>query len=311
MPKWLRVLLALCGAVLLVYGGVQVAKHARPKKKSALPSAPAKLEIIKSGATVVLEKTGDAWRMKQPVDAPADVEAVGALLKSLADLEMEQRLSQRPESHAQYEVTEASGIAVKVFEAGKADPAVSLIFGKMAPDFLHVYARRAASPDVYLALGPRRFDIDKPADQWRDRRIYVLAPDETVNSVKIEKKSGPLELVKSSDAWTLNGQPASANVASHTVSMFSPLMAGQFMDQAPAQDLGKLKLDKPAQKVFVSTTKNRTIEIHLGGQDPASHRFPARLAGSDVLFWIPSYVVDSLSQAAASTPAPAAHSHPH
>jgi hypothetical protein len=242
---------------------------------------------------VVLEKTDAAWRLRAPLDFPADTGAVQSLLASLQSLSVGETLTQRPESHELYQVDDPSGVRVKVWDKGNDAPA-DWIFGKAAPDNSHVYLRVPGKPEVYLASGLHPEDLKRPLTQWRERRILRLEAEE--NIVKVEVKQGKASFVvqKSSDAWTVDGKPADSDKTQRFVDALHAANAQDFIDPPESSDLKKFGLDPPAALFLVTTTSGKTLELRAG--KPAdSQQIPVQRAGEPVLFWLPEHTWNEIN----------------
>ncbi len=289
LPAWMRTLLGLLAALLAVFLVTRIPKPAAKKDVPSFPESPVKLEIAGPASRVLLEKREKGWRMKEPVDFPADEEAVRAFVSSLSALSFGETLTQRPETHAQYQVDEASAVSVRAWAAGAQDP-VALLFGKGAPDFTHVYVRVPGKNEVYLAQGLRRYELEKPVRDWRDRRIASWQADDAVVRLTVEKGRGAYVLQKDSDTWTLGGRAADKDKMDRLLSELRALSAEDFIDPPQSSDLKSYGLNTPALKVTVETASGKKIELRFGKKDAAQDRYPLQRDGEPVLFWVPAYV---------------------
>ncbi len=293
MPKWMKALLGLSFVLFLIWLAAQWWK--RPPKAQALvlPEPVVKFEIQKSSTTLVLEKTGESWQIKEPTYA-ADPEAVSGVLTALKGIVLGESLTNRVESHGTYEVTEANGVVVKVY--GEKGNSVALVLGKMAKDFTHLYLRQAPRPEVYLVGGLRREDFEKTPQQWRNAKILNLAPGEEISRLQITEGKKFLDLVKSSDSWTVNQSTGNGQKIDFLALQFKDLKATDFVDPPASLDLKSWGLMPASGKVVVSTNKNNGFELQLGKTEP--NRRLMRLVGSDTLYWVSSYSLESLPKTA-------------
>jgi len=314
VPKWLKLLIAVCAGLVVLWGVSRLPR----KAKSALtvPAKPVKIEIERkegapasglapsrdlpssqAGGTVVLEKTGDQWNIARPLPFPADRDGARFIVDGLVAFAVGERLSDRADSHGVYGVDDSSGVTVRVHGEGEKDP-VSLVFGKMAPDETHLYVRPAGKNDVYLASGLRRTDLDKPADQWRDRRLLRLGEGESITRLTVTRGKSTIDFVKTSDTWKVNGWPADNNKADNVMLQLRNFYAEGFIDPPEAVDLKKWGLDKPALSFSIVTSSQTQAEFRVGAKDGALARRPAQRAGQDILYWAPEHLVTSLPTAA-------------
>ena len=158
-------------------------------------NAVAAIQLEDRQDSVTLVKAGDGWVVENAHNYPARGEAVRALLLALADLEIVEAKTERPEMFARLEVEpldaeKARSRRITVMdEAGKV--LAELIVGKKRygqggqPD-AH-YVRRPDGAQAFLAesrLEPRVDPID-----WLDRRIADVARDR-VKQVIIDHPGG-------------------------------------------------------------------------------------------------------------------------
>lgn len=292
----MRALLGVLAALLAVFVVMRIPRPTSKKDLPSFPESPVKLEIAGPGSRVLLEKQGDSWRVKEPVDFPADEEAVKAFAASLRSLAFGEALTQRPESHAQYQVDEAGAAAVRAWAAGGQEP-VALLFGKGAPDFTHVYVRAPGKNEVYLAQGVRRYELEKPVRDWRDRRIASWQADDAVVRLNVEKGRAAYVLQKDSDTWTVEGRAADNDKADRLLSELRALSAEDFIDPPASSDLKAYGLNAPSLRVIVETASGKRIELRFGKKNPDQDRYPLQRDQEPVLFWVPAYAWDAFPAA--------------
>jgi hypothetical protein len=172
------------------------------------------------------------------------------------------------------------------------------LFGKMAPDFAHIYMRLPPSPAVHLAAGMRRADLDRPVQQWRDRRLVVLGPSEEIDAVRSSAPTGAFELRKSSDGWLADGRAADRVKADTLVTRFQNFGADDFIDPPASLDLAKWGLVKPSRVISLVTSKGRTVDLRFGADDASARRTPVQRGAEDVLFWVPDYAFEDFPKSA-------------
>jgi hypothetical protein len=174
VPKWIR---GLAVAALLVAVVVTLSRWPRPHQRPPTPAPPrdlARVEIRRPEGAVRLEKTGETWFVASPVRAPAGEGLVTAVASALNELTLEAVLSERPESHALFEVNEASGTLLRVWDVGAGVPTEWWV-GRTAPDTTRAYLRKPGDNRVYLARGlRRRFSLTGKPNRWREGRLLPL-----------------------------------------------------------------------------------------------------------------------------------------
>lgn len=261
MPKWMRGLLALLAVLVAAYLLVRLLPALDRRPPLGLPTSPARLQIAGSAGAVTLEKSGELWNLTAPLHAPADQEAVVQFLASLKSLDLGAVLTERAETHSAYDVDDFKGAKISVFGEGRS---LEIIAGKEARDRLHTYVRLPPRPEVYLASGLRRADLDRALPQWRDRRVLPLAAGHEIQSVQVTRDKTSFFLAKSSDGWTVDGRPADFSKTQHFLSSLRTLSARDFVDPPDSQDLKKYGLDRPIQTMKVRSSAGEEFNVKAG-----------------------------------------------
>src|ERR1019366_6859501 len=129
-----------------------------------------------------------------------------------------------------YDVTAASGIAIHLQDA-KGSTLAAGLFGKQAPDMVHIYFRYPDKPNVYLGRGVMRGDLGHAeVNYWRDRHLLDI-PEMKIQSVRIEGKGFSTEVVKTStDSWSVNGKAVDPGLADALVGVLAHSQVDEFVD---------------------------------------------------------------------------------
>lgn len=284
MPKWLRGLAVLLGVLALIYAFTQIP---RPEEKSPLPVVPERLEklvIARPPFTVAFEYANDHWRLRQPLDFPADEGAVASFLAGLRGMTDGDLLTRRAESHGLYDVTDGAGVRVSLWGPGDKEP-LEWILGKTSADGNHAYVRLPKSDAVYRVGGLTRDGVELNLNAWREKRL-LTASSEDIVEVKAEPRGGAFALIKDSDAWTVNGRPASTEKVGPFLEALRDLMADDFIDPplAPAQ-----APRSPALRLTVRYQSGRTETLRVGPENPKTKRVIVQRDDCDSLFSLPAF----------------------
>lgn len=262
MPRWLKSLLGVLVGLGAVYAFLL---RPTPQKEALLPKAPdpvIKFVLEERGTKLVFEKAEERWFLKEPVNALADPTLVDEFINGLKTLEGKEVLSRRPESHAQYVLTDAEGLRVSVWADPQASPTV-WIFGKNATDYVSFYARVPGQNAVVRAEGMNRPSLENGAFPWRERRAVILAPAETLVSVRVQRGKSTMELKKSTEGWTVDGRPGDNQKIQAAVEYLQSASAVDFIDPPESLNLGKFGLDAPSFVFTVTSSAGRqgTIKV--------------------------------------------------
>ncbi len=181
MNRLLRVLVAVA-CVLLVLGMVGayrlVPRQKTPFKKAEDRAQRVVVEAPATGQRVELVKKADIWNVATSSGfVPAEYVRVKALLSSLSDVVLEDVISDSAVQASRFEVNKESATHVTLWGSAS-NPLSEGYFGKQAPDYTHLYFRFTDKPDVYLASGLFRGELN---------------PGKTEDWKKVEISSSPLQ----------------------------------------------------------------------------------------------------------------------
>jgi len=243
--------------------------------------------------TVQLSKETGSWQVQLAAGgtAPAEDSEVRQLLSALKEVQLEDEISDRADRASEFQVDEVSGtrITLKDVKGGLLGDG---IFGKQAPDAMHLYLRFPDQPNVYLARGlfPEELGKADPND-WR-RKELVNLPETRVQSIHIESNGVETNFVRvSTDAWTMNGKPADMAALNAVIGNLSHLKADGFIDLAayPGLTYESLKLAR-----VVVRSPETSVELHIGIMDARTKRYPVSIGKDAGLAWLSQPTVDSI-----------------
>jgi hypothetical protein len=165
-------------AVLLVLPGQRHAGQADLPVISAIdPAAVTRIELVKAGQTTVIEREGERWFLRQPLQAEADGSSLRNLVQSFAkDVPIDLRIDEG--NLEDYLLDDSNNIGFELFTGG-AEPAISMVLGKDLPGGSTVL-RLPGSDAVYRARLGGRHRYDREATDWRNRLLLDMDPAEVV-----------------------------------------------------------------------------------------------------------------------------------
>jgi Domain of unknown function (DUF4340) len=235
----------------------------------------ASVEVRQGDTTVVLERKGGSWGVKTRDNYPADPAKVRALLVSLAEADLVEGKTRRPDRYGVLELEDPADKGAKSrllkLIGEKGNVVGEAVIGKKRPDVLGTgkggtYVRKPGDPQTWLANA----DIDAPlaAKDWL--KTSVLSIDASKISrvsieiageapLQVEREAAPL--AKDKDA---KDEPPPAAAAKLRLVGFPP--DGKKLKDASAADsiaraFGSIelddvrKLDAPPGGAGVSTVK--------------------------------------------------------
>jgi hypothetical protein len=248
-----------------------------------------------SGDQTKLEKTGDTWTIVAPVKAIADTTEVSGMASSLASLEIQRVVDEKPADYAQYGlVTPRIEIG---FTTGTGSAEQRLQIGSKTPTGGDMYARLAGQDRVFLVPAYLDTTFDKKTFDLRDKAILKFTRA-NVDAIDISSDEKSVKLAKAGGNWRLVS-PWPARAEFGTVEgligrLESGRMAAIVTDQV--EDPAKYGLDKPAATVeVVAGSSKATLEI---GKAAEGDKVYARDASRPVVFTIDKSLVDDVDKPA-------------
>jgi Domain of unknown function (DUF4340) len=252
------------------------------------------LKIELTNQIYTLERSGDQWQIKQPLDVRANYSTVSSILDELEFAERNRVITDK----------ELSGLTLKDF--GLEIPRVRLtlqnkkrsivlLIGNETPTKDEVYAQLQGKKDVLVAPKSIYERVDRTLDDLRDRTVIDFQP---ASATRIEIKSADrvIELAKSATStnteprWSLT-RPLAARADPRKVNELladlSGLRVTDFVSESP-RDIPIYQLDEPEREVTVWTGESGgTLQIgRASTNDPG--KVYAKLKTADSIYTVPS-----------------------
>lgn len=192
------------------------------------------IAITRSEGRIVLKREGNAWRLIEPVQATADDIEVTSLLHTLLEAKEERRIDDAPTNLADYGLDYPSIQLGLTLKSGKTSP--TLLLGDLNPNGRSVYAKRPDQPAVFLATVVVRLRTDKKPDDFRNKTLLVLEPNQ-VTRVEITIKGQPISLSQAEEkGWEISGPikaRADAAVIGQMLWKIKDARVNTFVDSGP------------------------------------------------------------------------------
>lgn len=284
LPRWIRGLAVLLPTLAAIYGVLRIP---RPGDKPAFPEVPEKVErwsLTEGARRVDFEYVGDRWMIREPIAFPADEGAVVSALAALRNLTPEHLATRRAETHGVYRVGDGEGLWLRVWGPGDSEPR-AWILGKESADGVHVFVRHPSSSEVYLASGFSRDGVEPSTAAWRDKRVLPLPAGDDIVALSAEGGRTPFLLVKTSDAWSVNGRPASSEKVQELLNALRYLATESFID--PPDAAARRPALARALRVQVRLASGATHSLRLGATEEKGRVLIER-EGLATLFLVPA-----------------------
>ena len=166
------------------------------------PENVVRLTLRRSGHTIIAEKYGDEWTIKEPVNAPAEQGTVEQIVKTLADLKYERDLGPQAdldqfglvEPEAEVDIDDAQGRIA------------GLLLGGSTPVGDNLYIKKSDEDLIFTTKNLARTSINKTLFELRDKTVFNFeAPD--VMALTVSRNGHTLSFTKDPDGdWVLRQQ---------------------------------------------------------------------------------------------------------
>jgi len=238
--------LIVATAVLLVLAGVLYwSEHHKPKDTTASSTTtPAILKIDPATVTnvtvkqkgappVTLARTGsDQWKITAPAAYPADSSTVSSMLSSLAPLNSDSVVEDKPSNLAEYGLSDPS---LEVDLTGKDNRTDRLLFGDDAPTGGGVYVQLAGNPRVFTAGSFAKTSLNKSLGDLRDKRLLPI-DSASISSIDLNRKSQNITFARIQKGWQIE-QPESYRTDNYQVDdLLSQLTGARWDPSVSAED---------------------------------------------------------------------------
>jgi len=270
--------------------------EAREKVFAVEAAAIERLDITaSSGEETKLEKQDDTWRIVSPADAAADASAVSDVTGTLASLEVQRVVDEKPADYAEY------GLApprLTVAFAGADGAEKRLQIGGKTPTGGDMYARLAGQDRVFLVPAYLDASLDKKPFDLRDKSVLKFTRND-VDAVAIDRDGRSIWLEKSGADWRLKS-PLDARAEYGAVEGVIGRIESGRMSAITAEggdlDLQAYGLDEPATTITVGAgSASATLAIGKAADDGKVY---ARDLSRRLVFTIDKGIADELDKTA-------------
>jgi hypothetical protein len=256
---------------------------------------------------VVLEKSGTAWKVFDPMAAdkklPVDEGQIKSALDAIGEFATGDLIANKKEKHADLEIDDAKGHVVKIYAKG--DKVLDLVFGRPAKGGGST-VRLAGSDDVYVAKGRLGSTLKKEIGAWRKKALFDLkagditrvaitaADGSKLTFVSVAPPQPPPDAgpVAPKVEWSLvepAALPASFRLdkaqLSRPASTIATLRAQDFADGASDAMAG---FDVPHAIIEATAADGKKIALHIGQEDDKK-RVHAKVDGDPQVYLLASY----------------------
>lgn len=252
------------------------------------------LKIELTNRVFLLEKTGELWQVKQPLDVRANAGAVDSILDELEFAERNRTITDKE--------LKGTDLAEFGFETPRAHAtlqtkkgAIEVLVGNETPTKDALYVRVQSQKNVLVAPKTIYERIDRKLDDLRDRVVMDFLP---ASATRIEIKSADRVIELAKTAATTNTETrwmltrplavrADSRKASELLADLNELRVQDFVSEDP-KDLHTYQLDEPEHEITVWTGESgKTLTLGRALTNDATKVY-AKLKGADSIFTVPA-----------------------
>ncbi len=213
------------------------------------------------GKRVVLERSGAAWRLAEPVNGAADSMQVDSLLREIADLASARQVDLKEtgvESPSfRIEITDRNGKTRK------------LDVGNRATVGDNLYVRLDGRDKAEVVAAGIYEQLEKPYTTYRESRL-IDVPQMLVTEVQITRPEGILKLRKEGSNWQIiepKAMPADAMAVSDLLTTITSFSANSFVAE-DMKEAREYQLDRPTMTIAFSIEPLATQPLTAASTGP-------------------------------------------
>lgn len=248
-----------------------------------------------AGEQTTLKKSGDVWQIVEPTNAAVDASEVSGITTSLAALESQRVVDEKPTDLAKFGLAQPH-IEITFRAAGDKEDRRLLLGGK-TPTGGDLYAKLASDTKVILVPGYLESTFDRSTFQLRDKTMLVFDRDK-VDTIEVAGGAETTTFAKQGEGWAMT-KPAAALTDSAAVEGILGRLASAQMKSMVATDPGDLAaygLTKPEAQVTLRAGSTATgLIVGASSQDGGAY---AKDTSRPMVFTIDKPLADDLKKPA-------------
>jgi hypothetical protein len=259
-----------------------------------------KIEISGDGKDVALVQKEDRWLIERPASYPADAATMRSFLSALRSMRAVDFASDAPTDLSVFGLDKPR-LTVRL-HLGQANAAKDILIGK-ENDSKQLYVKASDQPTVYLVSDGVLRDLDKSANDFRDKTLLAFDRNNVAAVEVTRQSSGPFTLVRSNQEWRVegagDGKPSQMAINQYVDDLRD--LAGYEIVTDDLANLASLGLDQPLLRVRVIGEAEQSIGTILLGRpagDAVEKDYTAMTEGGRTAFKIRDYLFSRLDKQA-------------
>lgn len=208
------------------------------------------LRLTSAGQRFVIERQGDGWSLREPMQTAADVTVIAGMLDHLAQLARTSTVSPEAGSEPALFGLEPPRATVELKNVA-GDRVETLLVGKKNDFNGSIYVKVAGKDTIMMVPGGLDYQVDKSLYDLREKRLAVFDPDQ-VQGLQVTIGGKPAYTVKRGGASDFvieapRKMDADFSQVNGIVQALANVRAKSFLVEQPAKaDLERHGLAKPA-----------------------------------------------------------------
>lgn len=224
-----------------------------------------KVEIIKTGGTIVLEKIGGTWMVTAPVNHPADTTAITPILSNLKNFKIESEISSNPAKYSTY-LDSVNNTRVNVYQEGKMIG--TFILGKSAMGGDNSYIQKEPGKEIFLASKLMQTNFTKAVKDFRNKLMFSV-PSFQINSITFKSDDSlKYEFKMQKDTtgrWFIGADSIAKNTADGFLNLLANFNTEDFIDSVVTQ------FPAPSFTITIAGAVNLTVNMYKQKTDPVKY----------------------------------------
>jgi hypothetical protein len=255
-----------------------------------------KIIVSKMKNKVILKKVKDTWQVATYRDYSANEDKINELLDRIQGFNMSDVVSSNPEKQSIFEVTEAQGTQVKLYNQ-KDKLIVHFYVGKNGPDYNSTYIRKENSNKVILVRPGIRYNVSTDNKAWIKKDIFDFKDNDVVKlTFKYPDKTIKLQKDKEDKGWNMiepEKIKCRANAVSGVISALASLRMIELAKEYEKKDIAEYGLKDPRLKI-IAELQNGSKQILLIGNKDELDRYYVKREDKKYVYIVSRYTVEDL-----------------
>jgi hypothetical protein len=199
------VLAAVLGSYIFLVEKPKIAEEAAPDRLVAFEAADvSSLRLVyPASPTVSLERSGDGWRMTEPVTAPGDKTAVDNLVKQIAEANVDRRIPMSDVESLETYGLDGDGTQARIsisLAAGGEVP--DIVVGRTTPVGYQAFSRLEGAEEIVVTPLIFHTGVRKTPFELRDKSLFDI-PVRSVIAADLRRGDTLIRLERSGDSWKM------------------------------------------------------------------------------------------------------------